>query len=101
MWADVAATSIPSIDAPNLPYLHMMSDGQGWTKPHIPDIVADASVEQDRILWHDADGLTQALLSNFSDILSINQNSSFTLTQIIKAIEQAQDRWFSGARFTN
>src|SRR5947207_359844 len=52
-------------------FLDLLGAGTG---PSIGDIVADAVVEQHRVLRHHADGAAEALLRDIADVLAVDED---------------------------
>ena len=62
-----------------------------------PDVVADARVEQDRVLGDDTDRLPQARLGHVADVLAVDQNAALALLEVVEPVQEAQDRRLAGA----
>ena len=62
----------------------------------IADIVADAVVEQDAVLRHDADRPAQAVLGDFGYVLAVDQDAA--RLRIVEAEQQPRDRRLAGPR---
>ena len=62
----------------------------------VGNVVFHCVVEQHRVLRHDADGLAHAGLGDVLDVLPGDRDA--TLLHIVKAVQQARQRGFPGAR---
>ena len=63
------------------------------------NVVVNRLIKQHRILWHDPDSTTQALLGHLGNRLIIDQNS--TLVHVVEAKQQPCQCGFAGAGRTN
>lgn len=68
---------------------------------HLPDVITDTGIEENRVLRHYTDGLPQTALCHIPDVLPVNQNSAFALFEVIESVEKPQDRRFTGTRLAN
>lgn len=67
----------------------------------LPNVILDAIVEKHAVLRHDANRLSQAGLSDISDILTINGDTTLVVLQVVLSEQKSQDRRFARARLSN
>ena len=103
--AALAADSISSADAPNLPYLqnHRVSTRRFIAPSRIdaPYVVGNACIEENRVLRNNSNCFAQACLCDVTDILAVDQDPTLAFLEVVEAIEQTQDRRFAGSRLPN
>lgn len=60
-------------------------------KGNEPDIVSDAGIEQNAILRDDTNGLTQTLLGDIANVLTVDENAALSFLEVVLPEKQAED----------
>ena len=68
---------------------------------YVPNVVCNARVKEDWVLWYNANCLAQRQLCHITKVVPVNQDSPLAILEVIESIQQTKNGRFAGSRLAD